>query len=83
MKKTFFFYLDCTRCRNLLCKASCYYKNNGFDYGYCNEKNSCICVTPEIYLFDGLQNYSDINDSLSNDNLIQNLVNIIFDLYFR
>lgn len=46
------YFLVCIKCRESFCKAGCYYKNKGFDYGYC-ENGACKCVQPEIYYFDG------------------------------
>ncbi|KAE9526916.1 hypothetical protein AGLY_013564 [Aphis glycines] len=66
----------CSGCSRSLCNARCYYKNNGFDFGYC-EKRICKCAPPVIYVFDGIDrslrdDYRD--NSLDNNDVIQNLI---------
>jgi len=71
--------LVCSSCFRSICKARCYFKHSGFDFGYC-EKGICKCAPPVIYVFDGIgRDLSDeyIDNSLDNNNVIQNLVNII------
>ncbi|KAF0701511.1 myb-like protein U, partial [Aphis craccivora] len=43
----------CSGCFRSICKARCYFKHSGFDFGYC-EKGICKCAPPIIYVFDGI-----------------------------
>ncbi|XP_026813078.1 uncharacterized protein LOC113553766 [Rhopalosiphum maidis] len=66
----------CSSCFRSICKARCYFKHSGFDFGYC-EKGICKCAPPVIYVFDGIgRDLSDeyIDNSLDNSNVIQNLI---------
>ncbi|XP_060841994.1 uncharacterized protein LOC132922468 [Rhopalosiphum padi] len=66
----------CSSCFRSICKARCYFKHSGFDFGYC-EKGICKCAPPVIYVFDGIgRDLSDeyIDNSLDNNNVIQNLI---------
>ncbi|XP_025199486.1 uncharacterized protein LOC112597590 [Melanaphis sacchari] len=65
----------CSSCFKSICKARCYFKHNGFDFGYC-ENGICKCAPPVIYVFDGIgRDLSDeyIDISLKNNNVIQEL----------
>ncbi|XP_015363187.1 PREDICTED: uncharacterized protein LOC107161336 isoform X2 [Diuraphis noxia] len=65
---------DCSSCFRSVCKARCYFRNGGFDFGYC-EDGICKCAPPVIYVFNGVgRDLSDeyIDNSLVNDNVIQN-----------
>ncbi|XP_060864870.1 uncharacterized protein LOC132941038 [Metopolophium dirhodum] len=68
----------CSSCFRSVCKARCYFRHKGFDFGYC-EKGICKCAPPVIYVFDGIgRDLSDeyIDNSLVNNNVIQNSIPI-------
>eukprot|EP00102_Acyrthosiphon_pisum_P008166 XP_003244392.1 PREDICTED: uncharacterized protein LOC100162171 isoform X2 [Acyrthosiphon pisum] len=68
----------CSSCCRPVCKARCYFRHKGFDFGYC-EKGICKCAPPVIYVFDGIgRDLSDeyIDNSLVNNNVIQNSIPI-------
>ncbi|XP_022177089.1 uncharacterized protein LOC111038348 [Myzus persicae] len=64
----------CSSCFRSVCKARCYFRHRGFDFGYC-EEGVCKCAPPVIYVFDGIGrdlSNEDIENSLGNNNVIQN-----------